>query len=84
EQLAASRLPTILTGDFNVRRHEELIAQFMKQGFSTVQQTEPTWRRRAYVLDHIFYNAPLRPVRHMVAPTLASDHHAIVADFAFG
>lgn len=83
-QLAASALPTILTGDFNVRRHEGLVAQFAAHGFRTVQQTEVTWRRRAYVLDHIFYNAPLRPVRHAVSPTHASDHHALVAEFEFG
>lgn len=82
-QLAASRLPTILTGDFNVRHHEELVAQFSEHGYASVQQTEVTWRRRAYVLDHIFYNAPLRPMAHAVKPTLASDHHVLVADFAF-
>jgi endonuclease/exonuclease/phosphatase family metal-dependent hydrolase len=34
-------------------------------------------------LDHIFHNAQLRPVAHRVVPTLASDHHALVADFEF-
>ncbi len=82
-QLAGSRRPTILTGDFNVSHHADLVAQFSAHGFETVQQTEVTWRRRAYVLDHIFYNAPLRPVRHAVRPTLASDHHALVAEFEF-
>ncbi len=82
-QLAASKLPTILTGDFNVSRHDSLIEQFGRIGFSTVQQTEITWRRRPFVLDHIFYNASLKPLRHTVAPTPASDHHALVAEFAF-
>jgi len=82
-QLAASKLPTILAGDFNVRRHDSLIEQFGRIGFSTVQQSEVTWRRQPYVLDHIFYNAPLKPLRHTVKPTPASDHHALVADFAF-
>lgn len=82
-QLAASKLPTILTGDFNVSRHDSLVAQFGDLGFATVQQTETTWRRRPFVLDHIFYNAPLRPVSHRVVPTPASDHHALVAEFAF-
>jgi endonuclease/exonuclease/phosphatase family metal-dependent hydrolase len=83
DQLALARGPTILTGDFNVRQHTSLISQFAGQGFSTVQQTEITWRRRPFVLDHIFYNAPLRPVSHQVVPTPASDHHAVVADFEF-
>jgi endonuclease/exonuclease/phosphatase family metal-dependent hydrolase len=83
EQIAASRGPTILTGDFNVSKHRELIAEFGQRGFSTVQETETTWRRRPFVLDHIFHNANLRPVGHRVVPTPASDHHALVADFEF-
>jgi endonuclease/exonuclease/phosphatase (EEP) superfamily protein YafD len=35
------------------------------------------------VLDHLFYNRHLRPVRHAVKQTLASDHHALVAEFEF-
>ncbi len=83
KQLGASRGPTILTGDFNVSNHQPLVAQFAEKGYSTVQQTEITWRRRPFVLDHIFYNAPLRTISHAVVPTLASDHHALVADFEF-
>jgi endonuclease/exonuclease/phosphatase family metal-dependent hydrolase len=83
EQLAASRGPTVLTGDFNVSRHHTLIEQFGKCGFSTVQSTEITWRRRPYVLDHAFHNASLRCVSHKVEPTPASDHHVLVADFEF-
>ena len=75
--------PVLLGGDFNVSRHASLIGQFSEAGFSSVQQTEITWRRRPYVLDHIFYNEPLRVVAHRVEPTPASDHHAIVADFEF-
>lgn len=83
EQLAQCTGPTLLTGDFNVSRHESLVAQFAERGFRTVQQSEVTWRRRPYVLDHIFYNAPLRCLRHAVQPTPASDHHTLVADFEF-
>lgn len=75
--------PTILTGDFNVSRHQSLIEQFGRIGFNTVQQNEVTWRRRPYVLDHIFHNAWLWRVSHGVYPTPASDHHALVADFEF-
>lgn len=82
-ELAAACGPTILGGDFNVRGHASLVAQFAGRGFSTVQQTGVTWRRRPYVLDHLFYNASLRPVRHAVLPTIASDHHALVAEFEF-
>jgi endonuclease/exonuclease/phosphatase (EEP) superfamily protein YafD len=83
EQLAAVNGPTILTGDFNVGRHETLVKQFATQGFSTVQDEEVTWRRRPYVLDHIFHNGKLRCIGHSVVPTPASDHHAVVADFEF-
>jgi endonuclease/exonuclease/phosphatase (EEP) superfamily protein YafD len=75
--------PALLAGDFNVRNAASLLAQFSGCGFSTVQQAEVTWRRKPYVLDHIFYNAPLRLVRHAVTPTRASDHHVLVAGFEF-
>ena len=83
EHLAAARGPTILAGDFNVSKHSSLVAQFAGCGFSTVQDREVTWRRRPFVLDHIFHNQQLRCVSHRVIPTPASDHHAIVADFEF-
>lgn len=83
DKLAAARGATILTGDFNVSRHESLVAQFATCGFATVQQKEVTWRRRPYVLDHVFHNRALRCVGHRVVPTPASDHHALVADFEF-
>lgn len=83
DQLAGSHGATILTGDFNVSRHQTLVAQFAECGYSTVQQTEVTWRRRPYVLDHVFHNPALRCVGHRVVPTPASDHHALVADFEF-
>jgi endonuclease/exonuclease/phosphatase (EEP) superfamily protein YafD len=81
EQLAASRGPTLLAGDFNVRKHADLTAQFSVHGYRTVQDQQVTWRRRPYVLDHIFYNDSLRVVSHAVDETMTSDHHVIVADF---
>jgi endonuclease/exonuclease/phosphatase (EEP) superfamily protein YafD len=81
--LAAVTGPALLAGDFNVRHASSLLAQFAGCGFATVQQTEVTWRRQPYVLDHIFHNALLRPMRHAVLPTKASDHHALVAEFEF-
>ena len=83
EQLASASGPTIFSGDFNVSKHETLVAQMGEQGFRTVQDTEVTWRRRPYVLDHIFHNDALRCVGHQVVPTPASDHHALAADFEF-
>ena len=83
EQLRASQGPTLLGGDFNVSVHESLVRQFAEAGYKTVQTEEATWRRRPYVLDHIFYNRELRPLRHAVKPTPASDHHTLVAEFEF-
>lgn len=83
EQLAASPGPTLLAGDFNVSGHGSLLAQFAACGFATAQEREATWRRRPYVLDHIFHNAPLRCVGCEVIPTPASDHHVLAADFEF-
>lgn len=83
EQLSLSDGPTLLAGDFNVRKHKALIAEFSDVGYATVQQKVVTWRRRPYVLDHIFYNEPLRCVKHKVIPTPASDHHALLAEFKF-
>ena len=84
EQLRASAtMPTLLTGDFNVSKHESLTHQFAAAGYLTVQSTEVTWRRRPYVLDHIFYNDWLKPVQWAVRPTPASDHHTLVAEFEF-
>ena len=84
QQLAAFKdMPALLTGDFNVSKHESLIEQFSAPGYRTVQSTEITWRRKPYVLDHIFYNDWLKPVRWAVKPTPASDHHTLTAEFEF-
>jgi len=83
DQLRASKGPTLLGGDFNVSKHKSLVRQFNTAGYKTVQMDEITWRRRPYVLDHIFYSHHLRPVRYTVKPTPASDHHVLVAEFEF-
>lgn len=84
EQLRRSAaMPTLLTGDFNVSKHESLIQQFADAGYRTVQATEITWRRRPYVLDHVFYNQALRPLGYEVRPTPVSDHHTLTAEFEF-
>jgi len=83
EQLRHASGPALLGGDFNVSEHNSLVRQFAETGYQTVQTEEITWRRRPYVLDHIFYNRHLQPVRHAVKPTMSSDHHMLVAEFEF-
>jgi endonuclease/exonuclease/phosphatase family metal-dependent hydrolase len=73
DRLKASTGPTLLGGDFNVSRHASLVRQFGRAGYKTVQSKEITWRRRPFVLDHIFYSRHLKPLRHAVTPTEASD-----------
>ena len=83
KELLASDGATLIGGDFNVSRHESLVQQFALAGYRPVQTDKVTWRRRPYVLDHIFYSQQLRPVHHAVKPTNASDHHMLVAEFEF-
>lgn len=83
KQLRRSDGPTLISGDFNVSKHDALVKQFSKVGYQTIQSQEVTWRRRPYVLDHIFYNRHLHPVRYAVKPTMASDHHILVGEFEF-
>jgi len=83
EILRASKGPTLLGGDFNTPSHEGLARQFATAGCQTVQSAQTTWRRKPLVLDHIFYSRHLRPLRHAVKPTMASDHHVLVAEFEF-
>lgn len=81
--LRQSSLPTILGGDFNCTPGENLVDQFRAAGFSTVQNSVPTWRRHPYILDHIFHNTALRLIQSEVLPTPCSDHHAVVAELEF-
>lgn len=75
--------PAILAGDMNTAPGESLVEQFGAAGFETVQNSEPTWRRRPYVVDHIFHNNHLNCLDRRVVHTSVSDHHAVVADFEF-
>ena len=83
EQMREPAGPTLIGGDFNVSRHDMLVRQFLSAGYQTVQTSQATWRRRPYVLDHLFYNRFLRPVRYAVEQTPASDHHMLMAEFEF-
>ncbi|MGH8047036.1 MAG: endonuclease/exonuclease/phosphatase family protein [Chthoniobacterales bacterium] len=73
--------PVLLAGDFNCAPEEGLVKQFLAAGLRTAQNTEPTWRRRPYVMDHLFFNAGLKAERAEVVPTFCSDHHAVHANF---
>jgi endonuclease/exonuclease/phosphatase family metal-dependent hydrolase len=83
DQLRRTHGPALIAGDFNVSNRESLVRQFAEAGFQTVQDKEITWRYRPYVLDHIFHSRHLRPLHHAVRPTMASDHHILVAEFEF-
>ncbi len=75
--------PALLGGDFNVSKHASLVRQFEELGCRSVQSTVPTWRSRAYVLDHLFHNSRLSCRSVRVVPTPASDHHVLVAEMEF-
>jgi endonuclease/exonuclease/phosphatase (EEP) superfamily protein YafD len=81
--LKAQSEPALVGGDFNVRGHDALKEQFAEAGMRAVQQGEVTWRRMPFALDHVFFNGGLRCVGRAVQPTLASDHHVLLADFEF-
>jgi endonuclease/exonuclease/phosphatase family metal-dependent hydrolase len=83
DQLAASTGPTVLGGDFNVTNHLLLVEEFARVGFRSVQTGEVTWRRRPYVLDHLFFSRQLKLAGHSVRPTDASDHCMLLGDFEF-
>jgi endonuclease/exonuclease/phosphatase family metal-dependent hydrolase len=83
DALRMQRGPAILAGDLNCAPEEGLVEQFEKTGFRTAQNLVVTWRRKPYILDHIFYNTHLRLESHAVLPTPASDHHAVRAEFSF-
>jgi len=75
--------PAILAGDLNNAPDEGVVEQFAAAGFRAVQDSEPTWRRKPFAIDHQLFNSPLRLVGHSVIPTLCSDHHALRAEFVF-
>ncbi len=75
--------PALLGGDFNSAPEETVVDQFAQAGFCASQCSEITWRRMPFVLDHIFYNGPLRLENCTVIPTEASDHHAVRSEFSF-
>jgi endonuclease/exonuclease/phosphatase family metal-dependent hydrolase len=73
--------PLLLAGDFNCAPEEGLVNQLRSAGLRTAQNTEPTWRRRPYAMDHLFYNSGLKVDHAEVVQTLCSDHHAVRGNF---
>jgi endonuclease/exonuclease/phosphatase family metal-dependent hydrolase len=73
--------PALLAGDMNSAPGEGLVRQFGGVGFQSVQNATPTWKRRPYVVDHIFHNEGMRVVSVRVVPTSSSDHDAVLAEF---
>lgn len=82
-ELRQQTAPTLFAGDLNSAPDEDTVGQFERAGFQTVQKETVTWRRKPFVVDHIFYNPALRLESHAVIPTLSSDHHAVRAEFSF-
>lgn len=75
--------PTILTGDMNSAPGECIVEQFSKIGFETAQNTQATWQRHPYIVDHIFFNAQLVRNKVQVIQSSVSDHFPLVADMNF-
>jgi endonuclease/exonuclease/phosphatase family metal-dependent hydrolase len=75
--------PLLLAGDFNTAPDEKLPAQLLRAGLRTAQDKTPTWRRRPYVVDHLFHNNGMHLESCEVVPTETSDHHAVRAVFSF-
>ncbi len=73
----------LLGGDFNSAPGEGLDKQMQESGYRSSQTREATWKRRPYVVDHIFYGESFRLEKSEVIPTAASDHHAVRAVFSF-
>jgi len=83
EKLRHERGATLLAGDFNCAPGESLINQFAEAGYSPSQTQEITWRRKPFVVDHIFFNKHLRLERCAVVHTSVSDHHAVRSELSF-
>jgi len=83
DRLESASGATLLSGDFNCTPEEKLPDQFLEKGFPTVQNNQPTWRRKPFAVDHIFYGTSLKCLSWEVLETPASDHHAVRAAFEF-
>ena len=73
----------LLGGDFNAAPGELVVEQMAAIGLRAAQTTEVTWRRRPYVVDHLFSSAALRLESCEVLPTEVTDHSALRAVYHF-
>jgi endonuclease/exonuclease/phosphatase family metal-dependent hydrolase len=69
----------LLGGDFNSAPEESLVEQMESLGFRSAQTEQITWKRRPYVVDHLFAGPSLTLESCEVIPTEVSDHHAVRA-----
>ncbi len=74
--------PVILAGDFNTPPGDPLVGELGTLGFRTLQEEAPTWKRRPYVVDQIFYNDHLTCETGEVIETPVSDHHILLGKFS--
>lgn len=81
EVLNERDMPTILAGDFNCAAQQGVVGYFGRAGYRTAQNSEITWWRRPYILDHLFSNAYLEVLDAGVIRTTVSDHHAVRATY---
>jgi endonuclease/exonuclease/phosphatase family metal-dependent hydrolase len=74
---------TILAGDMNSAPEESIVQQFADVGFQTAQNAAPTWRRRPYIVDHIFFNSEFVLKSAGVVQSDVSDHLPVVVNLEF-
>jgi len=82
-EVAHVKLPTLVAGDFNCSPRESLVDSFERAGFRPCQNKQVTWKRKPYVLDHVFHNEHLECRSAEVIRTDVSDHHALRVTLAF-
>lgn len=80
-ELAKMDGPTLLAGDMNAAPFESTVNYFEALGFETAQDSVITWRRRPFVLDHIFFNEQFELETVNVIDNLISDHLPVEAVF---
>ena len=83
DEVARVKVPALIGGDFNCAPGERLVEKFSQAGLQPCQREAVTWKRRPYVLDHVFHNGGLRCLSHEVVETDVSDHHALRVELAF-
>jgi endonuclease/exonuclease/phosphatase family metal-dependent hydrolase len=78
EILRDASIPTVVMGDFNMEIDHSLMED-LKKGWKKVETGKPTLLSGQEV-DHIFFNMPVNSLTAWTQPTMASDHHPVIAD----